>query len=396
MKIGIGKIGKTVKFVGKFTSTGGDIDCPNLIKLLAKANPDNEYYIIGRSDLSKVSESRYKELYPNKNVFNCISPGTFLNATNYKNLSGQVLTDCANLSLDYVNEHNIKFDAFIVFGGPMGKFAMPNLVNKIKIPEVFAKPPFSTLMYATPIINVMNSQPDVKVIELLCDPRYHVDARDWLNTPEVTLAQFNESYTYKAFDSFEDQTQTVRTIQCTYAPLQNLVVYERQVLPIDISVRTVNFSVILHQGKPSRLPFLKEWVTNHIDDVEIYGKWDNADNDPRFKGELTPDEVFSLNSHNRSTFIIPIKEGWVTAKFIESIHAGVVPFMHPSYDTQNHLNAPEFLRVKTPDELLLKIEMMKNDATYLETINSLRTQYLTADVFNGTELNTIINGYIRD
>ena len=157
--------------------------------------------------------------------------------------------------------------------------------------------------------------------------------------------------------------------------------------------RNVPFMVILNEAKPSRYNLLKDWVLDEHDDVEIYGKWEhpNTETDARFKGSIHLDDVMAKMNNVKFTFIIPIAKGWVTSKYIEMVHAGVIPFLHPSYDEQGHLPIPEFLRPKTPAEFKERMDrLLNNEQEYESVITGLRKLLCKPEYYDGTFLNNKI------
>jgi hypothetical protein len=135
---------------------------------------------------------------------------------------------------------------------------------------------------------------------------------------------------------------------------------------------------------------LKEWVLDEFNDVEIYGKWENAaaSNDSRFKGSLHINELQKKLQDVKFTFIIPIAPGWVTSKYIEMIHAGVIPFLHPTYDMQKHLPIPDFLRPNTPTEFYERMQRLINNPKQYETVLlGLRNAVLKPEYYDGTFIN---------
>jgi hypothetical protein len=154
--------------------------------------------------------------------------------------------------------------------------------------------------------------------------------------------------------------------------------------------RTTDFMVVLNEGKPSRYDLLKEWVLDHFNDVEVYGKWEHeaAKEDSRFRGSKHIEEIQSMMSNVKFTFIIPIAKGWTTSKYIEMIHAGVIPFLHPSYDEQRHLPIPEFFRPSTPEEFRKSMNTLLADPTaYEKALNGLRKIVLKPEYYDGTFIN---------
>jgi hypothetical protein len=154
--------------------------------------------------------------------------------------------------------------------------------------------------------------------------------------------------------------------------------------------RNTNFMVVLNEGKPSRYGLLKEWVLDKFEDVAVYGKWEHeaVSNDSRFKGSLHINELQKKLQDVKFTFIIPIAPGWVTSKYIEMIHAGVIPFLHPSYDTQKHLPIPEFLRPNTPEEFYERMQRLINNPKQYETVlMGLRNAILKPEYYDGAFIN---------
>jgi hypothetical protein len=154
--------------------------------------------------------------------------------------------------------------------------------------------------------------------------------------------------------------------------------------------RNTDFMVVLNEGKPSRYNLLKSWVLDKFDNVDIYGKWldERAESDERFKGSLHINEIQDKLQDVKFTFIIPIKEGWTTSKYIEMIHAGVIPFLHPTYDDQGHLPIPNFLRPKTPEEFYTNMQRLIDNPTEYETVlNGLRKAILKPEYYDGSFIN---------
>jgi hypothetical protein len=130
--------------------------------------------------------------------------------------------------------------------------------------------------------------------------------------------------------------------------------------------KTKKFMVVLNEGNngvTSRYAELKKYVLDYIDDVEIYGKWDEetVKDDSRFKGSVKFNELQEMLPAVKYSFMISIKDGWVTMKIWELIAHGIIPFMHPNYDTQKHCKVPDFIRISSPSELHEKIEQLEAD-----------------------------------
>lgn len=392
------KLGQSIKFNREYTPHGGDIDAPVLLRALANNNPDKNFYIVGLSDLSKLSKDKYTDLFPFHNVFD-IYKGVKKSEFDYYPNSR---TSSRYYPQTFVNSFFKDFgkepDLLIVLPGAISTITIQGKIKQIKDPSLTASVITMAKLFLSPVTYWMNETiGKYPIVEIVTDPRYTLAGesnRDIIAKPTVTLSQYNGSYNRKSIKSYEDQSLIFSEHSFSYSGIEKIFLYDNPVNDISIGDRNTAFMIVLNEGsKPSRYNLLKEWVLNCISNVQIYGKWEHAmtDKDPRFMGSLPLDKIHQKLKSVRSTFIIPIRKGWVTSKYIEMIHAGVVPFFHPSYDEQNHLNAPAFLRVKTPDELYRKVDLLANDdELYLNVITGLRKMYISTNDTNGKKLSQTI------
>ena len=219
----------------------------------------------------------------------------------------------------------------------------------------------------------------VPYVEIINDPRYTMaQARDIFHCPTVSLSQYDFSYNHNKIGSYENQDRVPVDIPVRYACMESLFLIGRDypdlVKQNHKNIKLHTFGVILNEGSPSRYSELKKWVLDRVDDTFIYGKWDEKYlDDKRFKGSLKLEQCQEIIKNTKYTFIIPIAPGWCTSKYLEMIHAGCVPFFHPDYDTQNHSNIQEFLRVSSPEELIKKINMLEEQPhKYIELLEHLQ------------------------
>lgn len=378
------KIGKSIKFLrDNYSAIGGDNEPSCVLRALANHNPDKKFYIIGRSDFSKLSENQCIELFPYDNVID-IWKG-------YRTpKSSEVGYDYYNYPIQYFEENQIHIDYGIMMIGQIGTVTIPDRTEQVRDRSLIASVIDMTKWYTTPMIQWMN-ETNVPILEVLNDPRYTLAAsRDIIRCPTKSIGQYDYSYTKKHFTSFEDQTVIESKVPVTYAGVETSFCVEYDGLNDITTDRDIPFLVVLNEGKPSRYNFLDEWVLRHQRNVSIYGKWDHEKtvNDPRFLGTIHIDTLQKKLKKVRSTFIIPIAKGWVTSKYIEMIHAGVVPFFHPSYDEQRHLTVPEFFRPKTPEQLMERVQLLADDDDkYRQSIDWLTKKFLTEDKYSGEYLN---------
>ena len=384
--IGFAKLGKSVKFrKNKYSPIGGDNEASCTIRALANRNPDKTFYLIGRSDFAQLNEKEIHEIFPYNNVVD-IWNGEKLRPGNYDDSYYRWI-------IDYFDEKGIELDTTVMMMGQVGTVTIPGKTRKVNDDD--GKPAAvidMTKGYATPIAVWLNEKKP-NYVEIVNDPRYVMNqARDMFHLPPLSLGQYDYTYSANTIKSYEDQERIIREVPSTYAGMETAFCLDYEYPETVSTDRKTDFMVVLNEGKPSRYKMLKEWVLDHNPDVEVYGKWSDAvEGDHRFKGSLRIDELQTKLQDVKFTFIIPIKKGWVTSKYIEMIHAGVIPFLHPTYDEQNHLNIPKYLRPKTPQELAERIKALSEDPEkYRVVLEGIRKAILKPEYYDGSFLNKTI------
>lgn len=386
--IAFAKIGKSIKFKSKYSCLGGDNEASALLELLANNNPDKVFWIIGRCDLFKVHESKLVEIFKYNNVrwlrYTQPSPETDVD---------WVSTELARLG--------VKIDLGIFISGSIARVTIPGKTRRIKDSGI------ATVIdmvrgYTTPIINWLNTE-RVPYIEIVNDPRCILgEARDLLHYPEVVLSQVNGVYKHKRIRSFEDQTCDTIDVPLQYAGMEKIFLYGRGA-PATNRDRSIPLLIVLNEGQPSRYGSLKKWVLDHNPDVQVWGHWvrDEALSDQRFCGPAQLHEIQRKLSAVRYSFIIPIAPGWATSKYIELIHAGVIPFFHPEYATcaaEVLAAVPQICRPSNPAELREALMYLEENPIEAERlIEELQTKFCSPAAYDGTELNkTIMSSVISD
>ncbi len=426
----IGKVGKSILFdSSKWKSWGGDLDAPLFYENLFHHNPGINFYLLGKSDFSKISKqlrdrinkhgnvydlyvglneyqkerSRYwKEIYKDKYT------GTNLEQYSNASCTSEYITNVVAPTLP-------KIDVGIFFSGPDGVSNIPNAVSLSKTPDVLASPLVSLIGYTAPIYEFINNN-NLPYIYLCTDPRYYPSrANDLLFPPKKVISQFNDIVKHSHYTSYRDVSRITHTIPIEYNKLETIFLLDKSrdvessnniqestsltgfFDDNDSSTRS-SFNIVLNEGRPSRYASLEKYILSNINDVAIYGKWTHpaTKHDIRFKGSKHINELDEILRHTKYTFIIPIKPGWVTAKFWEMLYFGIIPFMHPDYDTQNNLDVPEFIRIKSPTDLREKIQKLESDPIFYEELKSQLMSKMTPDLFDGTHLNDVTLRAIND
>lgn len=387
MNIAIGKIGKSVKFNSKnWGAIGGDNEAPILYQTIAKMNPQNTYYMVGRSDFKRLPEDMKKEICPNNNI---VDVWEFYDKNKH---------DQFTFVQNWFDKNNIKIDCGVIFSGISTTINIPNYMKKSdgtypSILETFKN-------YTGPVVSYLNSS-QIPYFTVTVDPRYHpCKARDLFNRAKFSISQFNDNENFIATNikSLEDQELIETVIPTRYAGVEKMVFLDKEKPEINYD-KKIKMAVVLNEGGNGGLkrgPMLKEYILDNFDDINIYGQWsDKFYEDPRFKGPLKFKELSEHLKDVKYTFIIPIQKGWATAKFWEMAHFGIIPFMHPYYDEQHNIKCPEYLRVNSPEELLEKIEYLENNKEEYERLLKNINDMLLEDYYNGNYMNGIINDSIN-
>ena len=82
--------------------------------------------------------------------------------------------------------------------------------------------------------------------------------------------------------------------------------------------------------------------------------------------------------------------GFVTIKFWECICLGLIPFIHPDYDCNHYLNAPEYLYLKSPEDLRNKIEELENNPEMYRDLMNQCIGMFKESWLSGSALNNYI------
>ena len=404
MNIAFAKLGKSIKFKGAFSPHGGDNESLAMLVALANNNPNDTFYIAGKSDYAKLRPSEIEFIFPHCNVINVYDHIPFKTMQTRKCYEDPYI-QCLN---NYFADKNI--DAIVMLVGQVGGVSVPGKTWQIRDPTLIASCIDMTANYTSPLTawlneNRLSDNDNIPIIEIINDPRYTLSQpRDIVFTPDVSLSQYNYSYTNNTIENYEAQLPTIpNTVNVTYNGMEKAFLVGRKFPENLHNERERKFTIVLNEGKPSRYNELKKWVLDNDelqDGLSIYGKWDEkyTEGDFRFKGSLHIDEVQNVMSNTRYTFIIPIKDGWVTSKYIEMIYAGVIPFFHPSYDIQENIvldaeyklgDIPfsRLLRPETPEDMMKTINSLERVPESRKfVINALQQMLITDKDLNGENI----------
>ena len=374
-----GKIGKSVKFnPSTWGPIGGDNEAPELIRKMAELNPDDTFIIIGRNDV----DNHRKELKLPTNLRDV-----------YEGATKEQRKD-VNYLVDRLKD--VQVDGCFMLSGPTANCNIPN--KSWKRTELkngnkeYAKSLETFQNYVAPVYQYLNES-NIPWVMIANDPRYISQGNDLMNQPKKILSQYTETIEMQTFDNWTDQNYVKNKIPAVYAGMEKIFLIDKIVNQRDDKHTT--FMMVLNEGNngvKSRYPMLKEYVLDSMQDVAIYGKWDEETigNDQRFKGPKKFEDLQAELPYVKYTLIIPIKPGWVTAKWVEMIANGIIPFFHPTYDEQKHCKVPEYIRLTKASDLGKKIAELEANPELYKQILSECLACITADDLSGKKLSDTI------
>ena len=425
-RILIGKIGKSILFDSKkWSAIGGDIDAPVFYENIIKRHPEIDFYLLGKSDFSFCPASIRNRINVHGNVYDMYEGCTEYINENLPRLVASYEGRYTGANLDqysrakglfeYITDIQLerlpKMDGGIFFSGPDGTSNLPDMVSLSRTPDQLSSPLVSLIGYTGPIYHYLNKT-KLPYLLLVTDPRYYPPrGNDIMHVASKVLSQFNCKVKHNHYTSYTNTEKVFHDVNVSYNGIETIFLMTKEQGNVDDAEPSLDaffqteqtdkqskFMIVLNEGRPSRYEMLKEYVLDQVQDVNIYGKWSDprTAKDTRFKGPKKFNDLQKLLLDVKYTFIIPIKKGWVTAKFWEMIHYGIIPFMHPTYDTQNNLKCPDFIRVKSAKDLMEKIDYLeKNPDAY----NDLRKQLqdmLTPELYSGEYLDRITMDSLKE
>lgn len=400
-RIGFFKLGKAIKFnENSWNAIGGDCEPKQLITSIAKRNPGIEYWLLSPNDLGKV---RAKTKPVKSPLFGPISDDNSIP----KNIKEFHSTMNDRKSIDETTQiiKSLDLDFIFFYTGPTSTVNIPNYINKkdgtgkVKSLDFFK-------YYAAPIIKSLNEiEKKIPIVGLLVDNRFTISAKDYHahNRPTYYLAQNNFKLEEQYYSNAP--TREVSTINSVfeYSGIETVFLLDKKRYDIDDLFSKKNkksFLMLQNQGKGSgggmdRWEPVKDYIVENGIETDIYGKWDAdiKEKYPKwFKGESRIETMTDELLKTKYTFCVPIKKGMVTSKYAEMLHYGIIPFLHPSYDTEyNVFPEGHFIRCTSPEDLKKKIDFLENNPDhYKKLFYNLQTKYMKDEYYTGEFVDTKI------
>ena len=298
MNILLGKIGQKVIFNRSSkdcdrSNTNGNVGTYLLFKLLIENNKDDMFYFASDNDLSTFDVSPYRNL-----------------------------VDVSKYSWEDVNKLNI--DVMFVLTGLMSYEKGNRFLN---------------------VINNLSA----KLILLSDDPRCLDSVSDddrMTKYPSLIISQFSGIYKFKEY-----------YYNVNYVPLERASCYKCK---IHKSKKDIDMIVISNtSGKEYNRAKIISDIIDDTSGINIYGRLSDEERkllgEDNCKGEIKYADMQNTLRKSSSTFMVPIKKGWVTSKYVESLMNWVLPIFHEDYNTSlleaNSKGLKELIVVSNKEEL---------------------------------------------
>ena len=436
MIIGIGKLGKSVQFdSGTWGAIGGDNEAPIMFENMITKNPEHKFMFLGVSDFDRLPIKDQERINVHNNIINpwdnysewcstvyqpALKRGDYDGKPGMDPGIDKMHADGSRYNgmdrMHYLEQFIIPkmnsdyhIDCALLMAGPMATTNIRGRARLLKEYDTFSKPLKMTARYVGPIAHYLNLKQTPWAM-ILNDPRlYPGRLRDLFNPPKKILSQYDHTCDHVCAGGYDDPVYKSNLVKATYSKVETTFLIGKkrgEVLEpkkntleaffddstIEEGVKDIKFMIVCNEGRPSRYPDLKKYILDNVEDVDIYGQWNKATigDDKRFKGPKMFDELQVMLPRVKYTFCIPIKKGWVTAKFWEMAHYGIIPFLHPTYDEQKHLNIPDFLRVKDSKDLFEKIKFLEETPKAYDELREVLDDVLRDSFYDGTYMNNLL------
>lgn len=399
----IGRTGLTIKFKGIKIGTQTACDTDMMVySMLSQMNPDFNFYFIGPTDLYKLTEEEYNEIFPYHNVFSAW--------TNDLRKS----KDFSKI-IKYFEDNNIKIDFALINTGGSSQACVPDFYPKKDGSKRSLL--LSQLYYMAPYVYTLNKL-GCPVYCMADDARnVLLNFRDLYNRERKVFTQAN--YKLKTITHITSETDfTLKTdlIDCIYAHIERIDLIgmpdnwkDRIDINRKLKSNKENHLLVISHGngckkinsnltiKNLRFQGYKEYIIDNFKDTiynksKIYGKWTN-DIYEQYPNNFEDKPMIELNDilkDARYSLVYSQIPNFVTVKPWEMIANGIIPFIHPDYDPEHILGLPEYVYLKNPDDLKNKIiELDNDDRLYLNILNKC-LDCITKEDRDGTYINNFI------
>jgi len=380
MKIGFCSIGRVVRLKKiDCKKWNGSMEPYNMLWSILRSDKIDIVYLLGPNDYHLLKDDEKKEIDPYNKLVDVFNQS--------KKIIRKKLNKNEKLSKknnEYLYDYWIKFindyiDYCLCISST--SFIKANLYEFVKKEDGnYYRPLDMSNNYSGPIVYFLNKT-KFKWYMFTSDPRNiqgdfnnlkytHYDVR---NLPIKILSQVASNATWKRIVEGSLGVPEYIKIPQEYCYFERFCAFNTP--PRIDEEKNIKFTLVAMQnpGKGSlakdfkndwRLLEIKKYILDEDLDIDIWGYVDEwvKEKYKQFKGLIDHYELNDKLAHTKYTFIIPIKKGWVSAKYLETLIMGVIPFFHPDYDTNCHIIPKDhFCRVKDGKELKEKIELLESN-----------------------------------
>lgn len=394
----------------KCGSLGGDVEMSATVGVLARRNPDIDFYLLGRNTGENPQDVGLPENVHNPWITWAPEVLTQKRARglNKSNLSVEEHFGIQEIFDRLTLPTFLEMDRIIMWAGQHGTTNAP--LPSVKDPSKLTKPHDWSAHYVAFITRGINKWRDVdpwrrEEIWLNSDPRNYLKLRDlkWpLRHPVISQFTYDNNIKHaRSSDGADFEEWSGSDLAALERPEDREHVWVSRVrnvygrleinglMPKTPFGRLAWFNPDWAEREPfglfinetrryvrddiARVNVLNDWVLP-LNPAWIHGKW--SDDSLRQLREMNPARDINIKPapwedyyprlHSvRCTFTTPASgTGWATAKPWEAFAAGTVCFFHPEYDTQNNIlgDAPgglaKWLRVGSPAELRHRVDYL--------------------------------------
>lgn len=391
--------------------SGGDLDVQRMLRRLASALPDDQFFLLGRHQGS-IAGGRYPS-----NVYSPWESGDWelpmvpgvsakQTAREFKERDA-VLLEIRKRMKTFLEGR--KFDASVMWVGQVANSNSPlpevgydwsAPFERFTIPYQMSMNYNHYLLYAH---NILGLEP----IMLIPDPRNKWKPRDLMRPlTGPILAQFDELDRRVLHDQFgrvgepwqEGRSWLGGCIvdhpPVVYSGLELSALDHPSEIPCSHDHDRPHEIGLISNGNKTGLPAdkdrvvqIKQWMGERLASMPFYGKWTSSDQTAfgRAVEPIPPMHMTKTLQTFRATMTFPASgSGWVTAKPWEAFAAGTVMFIHPEYDVQDHLfkhyarsyrPLRKFLRVYTHRQLRDRLRQLEKPEVFDEITRAQRSLF---------------------
>lgn len=339
MNIILGKIGQKIIFNRESadcdrSNTNGNVGTYLLFKLLIENNKEDTFYIVSENDL-----------------------------WTFEDLPFENVVDASDVDWEVLEV--LGMDAMFILTGLMQYEKNTNFLN---------------------IINNIGA----KFILLSDDPRCldSVSEDDRIvRKPDEIISQFEGKYNFKG-----------KEYQVKYEPIERASCYK-----CDTYYGSKDTDMIIVSNTSGKEYDRVKVVSEIIDGttgLDIYGRLSEEERrmlgDDNCRGEVKYIEMQNIFRKAFSTFVVPIKKGWVTSKYVEALMNGVLPIFHEDYNTNLFGIDDLVIVVHNKDEFIDVFEnVVKRDKAKVKMLVSKLTKILIDPYIDGRNLSAFLMEYVN-